>query len=62
VKIPDQEIVQTSEQSPDPVDDFRNYALSPEALAIAEQNRGETLALLADFSLPSHDLMAQGER
>jgi hypothetical protein len=49
VEIPDHEIIQTSEQSPDPVDAFRNYALSPEALAIAEQIRGETLALLADF-------------
>jgi hypothetical protein len=47
VEIPDQEIVQTSEQVSDPVDVFRTYNLSPEVLAIAEKIRLETLELFA---------------
>ena len=49
VEIPDQEIAQTPEQVFDPVDVFRTYNLSPEALAIAEQIRMEMFALLEDF-------------
>jgi hypothetical protein len=49
VEIPDHEIVRTPGQLPDPVDVFRTYELSPEALAIAEKIRLETLDLLEDF-------------
>jgi len=48
VEIPDQEIAGTLGQV-HPVDVFRTYNLSPEALAIAEKIRLETLDLLEDF-------------
>ncbi|MEI6262045.1 MAG: hypothetical protein WCR46_19345 [Deltaproteobacteria bacterium] len=49
VEIPDQEIVRTPGLVSDSVDVFRTYNLSPEALAIAEKIRLETLDLLENF-------------
>jgi hypothetical protein len=49
VDIPDQEIAQTYDHHSDPVDVFRTYDLSPDALAIAEQIRQEMFEISADF-------------
>ena len=56
VEIPDQEIAQTPEHVSDPVDVFRTYNLSPDALVIAEQIRQETLVLLEDFGANDEEM------